>query len=223
MKQFMYSQPAGRGSTTRSPAMSDDGRRDAYQGDLPHSDLSSGGQSSPSTNGRPIRSIPLEELTESVYQELRAVAVGMLRGWRPGNTLGATGLVHEAWLKLFGSGTFDPQDQTHLFAATVQAMSRVLIEYERKRNAKKRLGGRIRHPLEVMLDNLEERHHIAFGPLQESLEELGRRSPRQHLIMTHVLLGHSQKEIAELLNLSSSSVERDIRMARAWLYRQLKD
>ena len=82
----------------------------------------------------------LDRLLPLVYDELRGVARARLRGERPGHTLQATALVHEAYMRLFGSSSATPRDRTHLFAMAARVMRQILVDQARRKAARKRGG-----------------------------------------------------------------------------------
>lgn len=162
----------------------------------------------------------LNELFGATYEELRRLA-SAVRSRTPNATLNPTALVNEAWLKLAGSPGFAAMSPLHFRRTAARAMRQVLIDAARKRQTQKRGG-----ELLVTLDGaLEET--IAVGEqlitLDTALEELARMSPRQAAIVESRFYGGLEmSEIAELLNVSETTVLRDWRAARAWLAAELR-
>jgi len=162
----------------------------------------------------------LDRLLPRVYAELRALAAGYLAGERPGHTLQATALVHEAYLRLAGSE--NPwQDRAHFFAVAAGTMRRILVDHARARSAAKRGGG------EAAV-TLDEALMVSEGPredlllLDSALEKLAAFDPRKsRVVELRYFGGLNAQEIGEVLGIGTATVQRDLRMARAWLHREL--
>lgn len=159
----------------------------------------------------------VDSLLPLVYQELRKLAQHQLKGERPNHTLNATGLVHEAYLKLIDQREVAWQNRAHFMAIAAQAMRRILIDYARRRIADKRGGN-------VALVTYDEELHSREARAEEivaldiALEQLKRRSARQAQIVEYQFFGGlTHEEIAEVLGVSIPTVRRDWRMAKAWL------
>jgi len=163
-----------------------------------------------------------QELFEAVYTELHAQAGYRMRGERPDHTLQPTALVNEAYLRLVEGGALKQgKGRAYFFAAAAKAMERILIEYHRKRTARKRGGGRARVAFDDVLDSLEAQR-VDIIVLQDLLEQLEELNPRQStMIRSQVFFGSTVQEIADTLDVSVSTVEKDLRLARAWLRQQL--
>lgn len=160
-----------------------------------------------------------DQLLAAVYQELRHLAAAKMSRELPGQTLQATALVHEAWLKL-GDATF--QNRAHFFGAAAEAMRRILIDRARKRQAVRHGGGQER----VDLDGLE----IAAPVIQddellavhEALDKLAAHDARKaELVKLHYFVGLTFAQAAEVLNISEPTAKRDWAYARAWLHREI--
>jgi RNA polymerase sigma factor (TIGR02999 family) len=165
----------------------------------------------------------LDALFVSRYQELRRIASNLKRG--DGNvTLNPTALVNEAWLKLANSPELGALSQAHFKAIAARAMRRVLIDAARRRNAQKRSAG----PAVVLvaLDESVEEQVIGEDDVlgfDEALKDLERLEPRQAaLVEGRYFGGLTVAELAEVLDVSETTVERDWRVARAWLKGQLR-
>jgi RNA polymerase sigma factor (TIGR02999 family) len=160
------------------------------------------------------------DLFDCVYQELYAMAERLMKRERAGHTLGATGLVHEAYLRLSGQAL--ERNRPYFFAAAANAMYRILVE--RARQSGKHHRNRI--PLDAVLDDLEATHRVKMLDLYDSMETLkgyGERGRRQHeVIVQRFFGGLPWKEIAFNLDVSVATVEKDWQAARAWLYRRLR-
>jgi RNA polymerase sigma factor (TIGR02999 family) len=157
-----------------------------------------------------------EQLLPLVYEELRKLACAQMAGERPGQTLNATALVHEAYLRLAGGQSFD--SRSHFFAAAAQAMRRILVENARRKGRLKRGGGRQREAVE--LDALAaELPHEELLALHEALERFAAHDPaKAKLVELRFFGGMSLPEVARHLGISLSTAERCWRYARAWLY-----
>jgi RNA polymerase sigma factor (TIGR02999 family) len=176
---------------------------------------------SPSQGGGPRVA---DDLFPLVYDELRRLAAHRLAQERPGQTLQATALVNEAYLRLVGPGTDQRWDsQRHFFAAAAEAMRRILIENARRKGREKHGGGRRREHAD--LDAL----HAEGSPrellaLHEALEAFARHDPRKaRLVELRYFGGLTLEQAAACLDMSLSSADRAWRYARAWLYAAMAD
>ena len=163
-----------------------------------------------------------EQLLPLVYDELRKLAAQKLAQERPGQTLTATGLVHEAYLRLVGTGPEQRWDsRSHFFAAAAEAMRRILIDQARRKQAEKHGGGWQRHDLleaELAIDS-------TGGDLLAVDAALSRLATQEPLIARLVELrafaGLTLAEAARCLGLSQRTAYRHWAYARAWLRREL--
>ena len=156
-----------------------------------------------------------------VYEELRRMAHGQLRGERKDHTLNATALVHEAYLKLVNQDQVNWQNRAHFLAIAAQAMRRILISYARGRLAEKRGSG---EPAVTFNDEFmgQEARAGELVALDEALVRLKAVSERQcRVVELRFFGGLTESEIAEAIGVSTPTVKRDWRMARAWLSREL--
>jgi RNA polymerase sigma factor (TIGR02999 family) len=162
------------------------------------------------------------ELVSRVYEELRRVASGLMRRERPDHTLSPTAVVHEAVIRLLGEAVFDrAADRSFLFASAARAMREVLIDHARRRSAGRRGGGRRRVPLDSVVDYFEGQG-LDVVAVHEALDRLAELDPRQAQVMTlRYFGGMTVPEVAAALGVSVVTVERDWRLARAWLAGQL--
>lgn len=160
-----------------------------------------------------------QQLLEVAYDELRGMAAGLMRRERPNHTLQATALVNEAALRLMGSDVFNnAASRAYFFGAMANAMRRILVDHARKASALRRGGGERRVPLEVVVHTVEEGQGLDLVALNDALEKLAAASPRQsEIVVLRFFGGLSIPEIAEHLDVSQSTVEKDWRVARAWL------
>jgi RNA polymerase sigma factor (TIGR02999 family) len=162
------------------------------------------------------------ELLALIYDELRRVASRLMRRERPDHTLSPTAVVHEAVIRLLGEAIFDRAgDRGFLLASAARAMREVLIDHARRRAAGRRGGGRRRVPLDSMVDYFEEQD-LDIVRVHEALDRLAERDERQAQVMTlRYFGGMTVAEVAAALGVSVVTVERDWRVARAWLVGQL--
>jgi RNA polymerase sigma factor (TIGR02999 family) len=157
-----------------------------------------------------------------VYDELRRVAGRLMRQERTDHTLSPTAVVHEAVIRLLGEQVFDrAEDRGFLFASAARAMREVLIDHARRRAAGRRGGERRRVPLDAVVDYFEEQG-LDIVAVHEALDRLAERDGRQAQVMTlRYFGGMTVPEVAAALGVSVVTVERDWRLARAWLAGQL--
>ena len=163
------------------------------------------------------------EVIAMVYDELRRVASGMMRRERTEHTLSPTAVVHEAVIRLIGDAVIESSpDRAFLFASAARAMREVLIEHARRRSADRRGGGWRRAPLDLVVDYFEERD-LDIVAVHEALARLAEQHERQAQVMTlRYFGGMSVPEVATALGVSVATVERDWRLARAWLRCELR-
>jgi RNA polymerase sigma factor (TIGR02999 family) len=163
-----------------------------------------------------------EELLPLVYDELRKLAAKRMAEEKPGQTLQATALVHEAYLRLVGAGQAKGWNgRGHFFAAAAEAMRRILIEHARHKMAAKEGGGWQRHELidaELAVDSTGE----ALFAVDEALTRLAREHPRPaSLVQMRFFMGMTLDEAAAELGIEPRTAYRDWAYARAWLRREL--
>jgi RNA polymerase sigma factor (TIGR02999 family) len=167
----------------------------------------------------------VDDLFRMLYPQLRQMADNAMRRQRPDHTLQPTALVNEAVTKLLtGSNLEGLADRRAFFAFASLTMRAVLVDHARRRSAAKRPSGgdRSRIALDQVVESFGKNERIDLLALDEALEELKRRNQRHHdIVNLHFFGGLSFREIAEHLDVSLSTVEKDWRMARAWLLTQL--
>ena len=164
----------------------------------------------------------LEELTPKVYLELRRMAARYMHKERAGNSMQATALVHEVFLRLVGADSVSWQDRAHFFAVSANMMRRILVDRARSKGMAKRGGA----ALHLNLDDVPE---VASGSrdreivaIDEALDALAQIDPRKaRVVELRFFGGLSVEETAEVLKISAQSVMRDWKMARAWLLTEL--
>jgi RNA polymerase sigma factor (TIGR02999 family) len=164
-----------------------------------------------------------EALFKRVYDDLRRMAGNLMVHERDNHTLQPTALVHEAYLKVFVGQPLRSADRAYFFAAQARAMRQLLVEHARRRNAMKRPDHRDRVPLDDILEHFEITHRVAMHDLDKALKKLQAMSERQHqVVVLRFFGGLGWKEIAELVDTSVSTVEKDWQAGRAWLRMQLR-
>jgi RNA polymerase sigma factor (TIGR02999 family) len=165
-----------------------------------------------------------EQLLPLVYQELRQLAAQKLALEKPGQTLEATGLVHEAYLWLVDVEKAQHWDsRAHFFAAAAEAMRRILIDQARRKRRPKHGGGRNRVSLDEALC-LGEAPDDDLLALDEALEKLAREEPaKAELVKLHYFAGLSLEEAGRMLGISHRTTKRHWAFARAWLYAAISD
>lgn len=162
-----------------------------------------------------------DEILPLVYGELRRIAESHFRRERPGHTLQATVLVHEAWLTLAEEQGLSWQSRTQFYGVAAHLIRRILVDHARKHNRFKRGGGARHVPLEEAME-------VAVGQppelldLDEALERLAALDPRKaKVVELRFFAGLSVEETAEVLDVSVKTVGREWRRARAWLLDEL--
>jgi RNA polymerase sigma-70 factor (ECF subfamily) len=163
----------------------------------------------------------LNRLMPVVYAELRKLADSYLRNERPGNTLQPTALVHEAYIRLIGQESPDFRSRSHFLGIASHIMRQILIDHARSRNAGKRGGGMPKYSLDEALNAAVERPSIMLA-IDDALRELERKDPRKtKLIEMRFFGGLTAEESAEILELPVEKVRGELRVAQAWLQREL--
>jgi RNA polymerase sigma factor (TIGR02999 family) len=157
------------------------------------------------------------QLLPLVYAELRRLAAQMLAQEKPGQTLQATALVHEAYLRLVGGGRDQWEGRKHFFAVAAEAMRRILIDNARRKQRQKRGGGHARLDLDAVAVLAPEPSHDLLD-LDEALTRLAMAdAAAAELVQLRYFAGLSLPEAAEVLGLAPRSVDRLWAYARAWL------
>jgi RNA polymerase sigma factor (TIGR02999 family) len=165
----------------------------------------------------------VSELLPLVYDELRKLAASKLAHEKPGQTLDATALVHEAYLKLVAapggkSGKVAApayHDRRHFFAAAASAMRRILIDQARRKQTEKHGGGRLQQPLDDLAEPQPDDELLA---LHEALDRLAIEDPlKARLVELRYFAGLTSDQAAAVLDISPSTADRHWAYARAWL------
>jgi RNA polymerase sigma-70 factor, ECF subfamily len=163
-----------------------------------------------------------DRLLPLVYEELRRLARGYMARERDNHTLQPTALVHEAFLRLVDQRDVAWQDRAHFLAIAAQAMRRVLLDHARRHRAKKRDGGQRETLDEGALGDARGSASLDILALDQALVRLADFDPRAlRVVELRYFAGLDVEETAEVLGLSTATVKRDWRDARAWLRREL--
>jgi len=160
-----------------------------------------------------------EELLPLVYEELRVLAAQKLSHEQPGQTLQATALVHEAYIRLVGTENQNWDGRGHFFAAAAEAMRRILVDNARRKKSLKYGGNhqRIELEQEALVDEQQDpANHLLV--LDEALKELGKRDPvKADLVKLRYFAGLTKHQAAKVLGISPATADRHWKYARAWL------
>jgi RNA polymerase sigma factor (TIGR02999 family) len=163
----------------------------------------------------------LEELYQIVYDELRRLAHRYMSRENAGHTLQTTALVNEAYLRLAEVKDMNWQDRAHFFAVSANVMRRILIDEARARRAERRGGDNLTLALDEALD-VEKREDLDLIALDLALQSLAQINQRQsQVIELRYFGGLTVEETAEVLKVSTDTVMRDWRFAKAWLKREM--
>ena len=163
----------------------------------------------------------VDQLTPAVYEELRRLAKRHMAGQRRGHTLQTRDLVAEAYLKLVNVQETGWKDRIHFFAVASRAMRSVLVDYARRRGYAKRGGNPVRVSLSEA-DQISVQNTAEVVAVDEALSRLAALDPRKaKIVELRYFGGLSVEETAQVLDLSSRTIKREWRWARAWLYREL--
>src|SRR5438874_5282582 len=165
----------------------------------------------------------LDKLMPLVYSELRRLAGNYLRRERPGHTLQPTALVNEAYLKLIDQKNAKWQNRAQFYGVAAQLMRRILVDHARQHKAAKR-GGSDQQRLSITsAGKFAKQPEVDLLDLHEALKELTMMDPQQGRIVELKFFGGlSIEETAEVMGIGHATVERDWKMARAWLRRRLE-
>lgn len=163
-----------------------------------------------------------EQAVSLVYEELHRLAGREMRREQGGHTLQTTALIHEAYLKLTGSGNLHVESRGHFFAIASQQMRRILVDHARASGAQKRGAGAVHLDADSLPGFAAERGAELLA-LDDALSALERLDPRAaRVVELRYFGGYTDPEVAEALNVSVPKVRRDWEFARSWLYDQMK-
>src|SRR5262245_3184393 len=163
----------------------------------------------------------VERLTPLVYDELRRLAESYMRHERPGHTLQPTALIHEAYLRLIDQGQPEWRGRSHFFSFAAHLMRQILVDHARSRNAEKR-GAGLKLVTLARADAAAPQRDIDLVALEQALDRLAAfDSRRARVLELRFFGGLTEEETAESLGTSVATVRRDLRLAEAWLYREL--
>lgn len=166
--------------------------------------------------------IALSQLLPIVYQELYRLAEHYLRGEKPNHTLQPTALINEAYLRLVKQDFPEWQSRKHFYGVAAQLMRQILVEHARARTADKRGGGERKYSLEESLIFSEEKA-AELVALDDALSALARFDERKvRIVELRYFGGLSLEETADALDLSIATIGHEMRLARAWLRRELE-
>jgi RNA polymerase sigma factor (TIGR02999 family) len=170
---------------------------------------------------------PAAALLPLVYDELRRLASSKLAHEAPGQTLQATALVHEAWLKLSaGEGARRFNDRNHFFAAAAEAMRRILVDNARRKQALRHGGDLERASLDdaALTEPVTDRKDDEMLAVHDALDRLNAHDARKaELVKLRYFVGLTIEEAAGVLGVSEPTAKRDWTYARAWLLREITD
>ncbi len=164
----------------------------------------------------------LDDLFPLIYEELKGVARAQLAGEQTGHTLGATALVHEAYMNLARRTQLQPEDRTHFLNVAAQTMRRVLIDHARARKRVKRGSGEVPVLLEEIHAVMTEQAADELVALDDALVRLSEVNGRAaQVVERRFFAGLSLEETATALGVSLKTVQRDWLVARAWLRKEI--
>jgi RNA polymerase sigma factor (TIGR02999 family) len=163
-----------------------------------------------------------QQLLPLVYDELRRLAAQRLAQEKPGQTLQATALVHEAYLRLVDVEKVQHwESRGHFFAAAAEAMRRILVDNARRTHAQKRGGGREKADLPDVVED-PERESVDLLALDEALKELEEQHPEKaRVVKLRFFAGRTLEETAAILGVSRATAQRHWTYAKAWLFGRL--
>jgi RNA polymerase sigma factor (TIGR02999 family) len=163
-----------------------------------------------------------EQLLQLLYTELRTLAAQKMARENSGQTLQATALVHEAWLRLGGDHQPAWQNRAHFFAAAAEAMRRILVDNARRKNAE-RHGGKVERITFEGLDLAAAMDDDQLLAVHEALDRLSVHDPvKGELVKLRFFAGLTIEEAAKILDISEPTAKRYWSYARAWLFREMK-
>lgn len=163
-----------------------------------------------------------DRLLPLVYDELRRMAAHKMSGEAHGQTLQPTALVHEAWLKLAGSGDHQWNDRTHFFAAAAEAMRRILVDNARRKRTQRHGGGQQRVEMPDIASAVDENDDKVLA-VNEALDKFAMVDPQKaELVKLRYFVGMTIEEAGQVLGISERTAKRYWTFARAWLHEEIK-
>ncbi|MDX2153472.1 MAG: sigma-70 family RNA polymerase sigma factor [Bryobacteraceae bacterium] len=163
-----------------------------------------------------------EQLIPVAYDQLHAIAIGLMRRERTDHTLQPTALLNELYVRLLQQRKVAWEDREHFYTFAARLMRNILIDHARGRNAQRRGSDAVRIPIREDLGWFEGGDDDLLD-VNRALEKLEAVDPRKaKLVELYYFLSFTVEEAAELLNVSRATTERDLKFARVWLYRELK-
>jgi RNA polymerase sigma factor (TIGR02999 family) len=163
----------------------------------------------------------VDRLIPLVYDQLRRLASRCLLAERPGHTLRATALVHEAYVRLAGSDAAQWQDRVQFYAVAARVMRHILVDHARSHARQKRGGGAEKVPLDEAI-MVGEQGSLDLIELDQAMERLAAQDPRKSQIIELLFFGGlTYDESAAALNISPATLHRELKLAKAWLHREL--
>jgi len=164
----------------------------------------------------------VNQILPRIYDELRKLASSYLRRERADHTLQPTALVHEAYMKLIDQKKVHWQNRAHFFGIAAQVMRRILLDHARKHNADKRGGEAEKLPIEEEILVVSHEKSAELIALDDALETLAKMDPQKaKIVELRYFGGLSIEETAEVMGVSVPTINRQWRMAKAWLYGQI--
>jgi RNA polymerase sigma factor (TIGR02999 family) len=164
----------------------------------------------------------LDELMPLVYQELRKLASGYLRSERPDHTLQPTALIHEAYLRMIGNDMPQWQSRAHFFGVAARLMRQILVDHARTRHAAKRGGDQQKISLDDAPQVFAQADAAELLALDDALTKLAAFDERRSRILEMRSFGGMRvEETAQALGVSEATVKREMRLAQAWIRREL--
>lgn len=165
----------------------------------------------------------LNKLIPLVYQELREIASRYMRRENPGHTLQTSALVNEAYLRLIDQKRVQWKNRAHFFGVAAQAMRRILVDHARRRTRLKRGGDLTKLSLEeeAILSSERAAELVSLDDALKTLAGIDRQKSR--IVEMKFFGGLSTEEIAEVEKVSTRTIEREWRKAKAWLYREIEE
>ena len=163
-----------------------------------------------------------EALLPLVYDELRRLAAARMAQESAGQTLQATALVHEAWLRMVGDGDRTWENRAHFFGAAAEAMRRILIENARRKSRLKRGGGQLRLDIDD-LDLAGATPDEKILLMDEALAQLEAEDPEKaRIVVLKFFGGLTNQEVSRTMEITERTVERQWAYAKAWLFRRIR-